>query len=116
MQNKRSIGTDREAMAAEYLEKKGYTILEKNYRCRVGEIDIVASKDNFCVFVEVKYRKSAAYGLPQEAVGVKKQRTIAFVANYYLMEKKFPSNQPVRFDVIAILGNEITHIENAFGM
>jgi len=116
MQNKRTLGTDKEKLAAEYLEKKGYTILEKNYRCRVGEIDIIASKDGFCIFVEVKYRKNAEYGMPQEAVGIKKQRTIAFVANYYLMEKRFSPDYPVRFDVIAILGNEITHIENAFGL
>lgn len=116
MQNNRKLGTDKETLAAEYLEQKGYVILEKNYRCRAGEIDIIASKDGFIVFSEVKYRKSPEFGMPQEAVGYKKQKTIAFVANYYLMDRKLSSQQAVRFDVIAILGNEITHIENAFGL
>lgn len=114
MQNNRSVGTIKEDVAAKYLAKNGMEILNKNYRCRYGEIDIVAKDGSYLVFTEVKYRANTKNGYPEEAVTAKKQKTIAFVANYYLMQKHLSSDTPVRFDVVAILGEEITHIKNAF--
>lgn len=114
MQNNRDVGTTKESMAAKYLEENGMSVLEKNFRCRYGEIDIIANDGRYLVFTEVKYRSSVSNGYPQEAVTKKKQRTIAFVANYYIMQKHLEMDTPIRFDVIAILGDEITHIKNAF--
>lgn len=114
MQNNRSLGTIKEDVAAKYLEENGMTILEKNFRCRYGEIDIIAKDGSYLVFTEVKYRTNASSGYPQEAVTKKKQKTIAFVANYYIMQKHLGMDIPIRFDVVAILGEEITHIKNAF--
>ena len=68
MQNRRQIGTEEEALAAEFLEGRGYRIVERNFRCRLGEIDLIARDGSVLVFIEVKYRKTGAYGDPAEAV------------------------------------------------
>ena len=60
--NKRTIGADKEQLAARYLDDNGYTVLERNFRNKTGEIDIIAKKDNYIVFVEVKYRSNNKYG------------------------------------------------------
>ena len=116
--NKRKTGKAHEELAAEYLNAKGYAIRESNYRCKIGEIDLIAAdltkEKPELVFVEVKYRSSDRFGLPLEAVDFRKQQKIIAVSKYYLMEKKLPDNTDMRFDVIGILGNEITHVENAF--
>lgn len=114
MDNKRSIGTAYEEKAAEYLRRKGYTIVNQNFRCRMGEIDLIARQDTILVFVEVKYRKTASFGYPEEAVSFSKQRTIRKVAEYFLVTEHLPMDTECRFDVVAILGEEIRHIENAF--
>lgn len=72
--NKRTIGADKEQLAAEYLIDNGYTVLERNFRSRTGEIDIIASKDNYLVFIEVKYRSNTRYGASVEAVNYKNSR------------------------------------------
>ena len=82
--NKRQIGADKEAFVCEWLEKHGYMVLERNFRCRSGEIDVVAREGGYLVFIEVKYRNRGANGLPEEAVDVRKQRIISRVALYYL--------------------------------
>ena len=112
--NKRTIGADKEQLAAEYLIDNGYTVLERNFRSRTGEIDIIASKDNYLVFIEVKYRSSNRYGAAIEAVNYKKQQTIRKVASYYLATKYNSCDIPCRFDVLGIDGGAITHIKNAF--
>lgn len=114
--NKRQIGAIYENMADEYLRKKGYRIVEKNFRTHYGEIDrIVRDKDNTLVFVEIKYRASEAFGDPLEAVDMRKQKRISRTALYYYTYHGYADNIPCRFDVIAIYGDEnITHIENAF--
>lgn len=94
--------------------KRGVRIQTINYRVRQGEIDIVGYEKGTLVFFEVKYRANAGNGLPQEAVSVAKQRQICRVALFYLNQYHIPEQQPVRYDVIAILGNEITWIRNAF--
>lgn len=113
-QNKRRIGAQAEQQIRKYLSEQGYTILEMNYRCRQGEVDIIARHGKYYVFIEVKYRSSAQYGAPEEAVGTSKQRRISRAALYYLYSHQLPESTPVRFDVAAIAGHEIRYIPNAF--
>ena len=114
MENKRQIGSDYEQKAMQYLQDCGYRILEKNYRNRSGEIDIIATKGGNLIFVEVKYRTTSMYGHPLEAVNWRKQKQIRKVAQFYLMCHGQSEWTPCRFDVIAFEGEKITHIENAF--
>ena len=107
-------GKDGEEKACNYLKSKKYKILEKNNRCLYGEIDIIAKYNNTLVIIEVKYRKSAKFGKGYEAVNYTKQQKIIKTLQYYINEKNV--KMPVRFDVISIDDNEITHIENAFGV
>jgi putative endonuclease len=112
-----STGKEGEKIAADFLKKNGYRIVETNYRCPIGEIDIIARDKSELVFVEVKARKSSALGYPEQAVGVKKQRKMSKLALWYLQEKK-TTDARARFDVVAILllpsGNDIRLIRNAF--
>lgn len=113
---KNVFGARGEIIASNYLINKGYAILERNYKNKIGEIDIIAKQGNTIVFVEVKTRMTRAFGDPLEAVNVRKQQKIRDVATAYLMKTK-KLNSPCRFDVISILGDtneEIDHIENAF--
>ncbi len=107
-------GKDGEEKACNYLKSKKYKILERNYRCIYGEIDIIAKDNDTLVIIEVKYRKTAKYGKGYEAVTYTKQQKIIRTAEYYINDKHI--KMPVRFDVISIDDNEITHIENAFGV
>jgi putative endonuclease len=93
-------GAAGEVLAAQYLRKKGYTILAANYRCRFGEIDIIAADKKYIAFVEVKLRGKAAIYTPEEAVTAAKQQKIIKTAQLYL-QTHFSDLQP-RFDVIAI--------------
>ena len=112
--NKRQCGSEKEELAAAYLSGAGYLILEKNFRNRFGEIDIVAMEGRYLVFVEVKYRRDNRMGYPEEAVDRKKQRIICRVAEYYLIKNRKASDTPCRFDVVSIDGNEIRLYRNAF--
>ena len=112
--NKRAVGTDYEKRVGVYLEEQGYQILEYNFWCRRGEIDIVAKDGKYLVFVEVKYRRTEGTGNPLEAVDRRKQRTISNVAMYYLASHSLGGETPCRFDVAAVLGEEIRLIKNAF--
>ena len=113
--NNRSVGTRYETMAAVYLEQKGYTIVERNYRRRGGELDIVAAKDGMLIICEVKYRRTGEHGSPLEAVDARKQRQISRMTAHYLVSHGYRREVPVRFDVIGISGDDgIEHIENAF--
>ncbi len=108
-----------EEAAARFLEKRGFTLLARNYRTPVGELDIIARDRQHLLFVEVKTRRSAAFGAPAEAVGAHKQRQIVRAAQWYLATARYPDLQP-RFDVIAVLVGSgepvISHIPNAFGL
>ncbi len=108
-----SKGRYGEELAVKYLKLHLYKILECNYRCKMGEIDIIAKKGSYIIFVEVKYRKNDSLGKPYEAVNYHKQRHIKNTAAFYLMEKGL-NDTDCRFDVISILGKEITHFKNAF--
>lgn len=112
--NKRSLGDDYEHIALVYLKSEGYEILEQNFRCKIGEIDIIAKKDGYIRFIEVKYRSDKRAGMPEEAVNYKKQRLICKTASYYMMKQKISMDTPCCFDVIAILDNQIKLYENAF--
>jgi putative endonuclease len=112
--NKREQGSHYETMAAEYLKNKGYEIITQNFFSKNGEIDIIAKDTDTLVFCEVKYRSNTRYGLPEEAVDYRKQDKIRKTAAYYLYRNNFPVETRVRFDVIAVLGEKITHIEDAF--
>mgnify|MGYP000305492652 CR=1 FL=1 len=102
-------------MAAEYLQKKGMIILDRNFRRgRNGEIDIVGRDGKYLVFVEVKYRSGTAKGNAAEAVTISKQRKICSVADYYRCLHNYNDNTWVRYDVVAIQGEKIQWIPNAF--
>ncbi len=113
-ENKREIGAVYEKQAVEFLQKKGYEILETNFRCRQGEIDIIAKEKEYLVFVEVKYRKDTRAGSGLEAVDYHKQHKIIQTARYYLYSHQLAEEIPCRFDVIGICPNKITLIRNAF--
>lgn len=112
--NKRAVGMAYEKLAGDYLTRQGYEILEYNFRCRMGEIDLVAKDGEYLVFVEVKYRSSGRAGSPLEAVDNRKQRVISKVASYYCLTHGHGEGRPCRFDVVAINGEEYTLIKNAF--
>jgi TIGR00252 family protein len=112
--NKRELGSCYEKWATSYLIHKGYQIIENNFRCRFGEIDIIAKDKATLVFVEVKYRKNDNYGTALEAVSLKKQKNIRRVSEYYIMSKKLSIELDIRYDIVAILGDEVTLLENAF--
>jgi len=97
-----ALGRRGEDAAAKVLKKNGYRILEKNYRCRYGEIDIVAEQGGVVVFIEVKTRTSDRYGTPGEGVNFRKQRHITQVSSMYLAEKNL-TDALVRFDVVSIV-------------
>ena len=113
---KNIFGKKGEIIATNYLKKEGYKILENNYKNKIGEIDIIAKDKNFIVFVEVKTRTSSMLGDPLEAIDEQKQFKIRQVATMYLMKTK-QLESLIRFDAIAILGDEdcdIRHIIDAF--
>lgn len=112
-QNNRVIGNRGEDIAVHFLLKQGYQILERNYRCRFGEIDIIGRDNNYLVFIEVKYRKDINKGYPVEAVGYYKQRRIINTAKYYVKIKHL-NNIDIRFDIVEIVNNKIRVINNAF--
>lgn len=115
--NKRKMGAEQETIACAYLEQQGARIVERNFRTRYGEVDLIALHDGYLVFAEVKYRSSADCGFPEEAVTGAKQRTICRVAEWYLYTHGQIFGQAprgVRYDVVAILGGQIRWIKNAF--
>lgn len=112
--NKRKIGDAYEHLAADYLQKEGVRIVEKNYRNRQGEIDLIGYDGEYLVFFEVKYRKNETKGAPIEAVTYAKQKNICRVADYYRMIHQIGEFAAIRYDVIGIFGDEITWYKNAF--
>lgn len=113
--NNRETGTEYEDKAAAYLCSNGYTILKRNFYTRAGEIDIIAENEGYLCFVEVKFRSDDTDGLPLEAVDLRKIRRISKAAVRYLhMCGLDVDYTPCRFDVVSILGTEITLIKNAF--
>ena len=113
-ENNRAIGSKFEKEAGAYLKKHGYEILEYNYRCRAGEIDIIARDRAYLVFIEVKYRRDEHEGDPAEAVDARKQARILRTARYYMTRYHISEDTPCRFDVVAVLGSNVRLIRDAF--
>jgi putative endonuclease len=118
--SKEELSKEGEQLAADFLEEKGFEIIERNYRYGHGEIDIIAldPKDNFTVFVEVKTRQNLYFGEPEYAITKKKQQQVKKVAELYLYDKEIEQID-CRFDVVTILLEDedkpvINYYENAF--
>lgn len=111
-----NTGREGESLAASYLERQDYLILERNYRHHHAEIDLIARKGKMLIFAEVKTRKNLSYGLPEEFVSYTKAKLIMRVAEHYIFAKNWQYD--VRFDIIAVTINgnnvEVKHIEDAF--
>ena len=114
--NRRQTGTAYERRTGEYLKEQGYELIGYNFRCRQGEIDIIARDGRYLVFVEVKYRRDGQTGDPLEAVDRAKQRRISRTAQYYCLTHGYGETTPCRFDVAAVLGTdgEVRLVRNAF--
>lgn len=115
--NRKEFGALAEGSASKLLISKGFKILERNFRCKLGELDIIAEKDGALFFVEVKAKKGIGFGSPLEAVTFKKQRQIVKVAKYYIMQGK--KERACHFSVIGITYNpdgeeKIQFIPDAF--
>ena len=116
----RLLGQWGEEQVAEKLRRDGWTIVARNFRCRMGELDLVAKNSTFLAFVEVKLRKDDRFGLACEAVTASKQRKLRVAAQYYLM--RHPTGLQPRFDVAEVYAPQgvrtetpdIYYIENAF--
>jgi putative endonuclease len=116
-----ALGRAGEDLAAGWYEAHGYEVLARNWRCREGELDIVARRDRLVVFCEVKARTSEAFGLPAEAVGPLKQARLRRLAALWYADQapasgrgRQQSGGPARFDVACVLGGAIEVIEGAF--
>lgn len=111
------LGNWGERKASAFLEEKGFEIIEKNYRHRHAEIDLIIRKDKMLIFVEVKTRTGSAFGMPEEFVNVTKARLIMMAAEYYIYDKDWRFD--IRFDIVSILilpngKTDIRHVEDAF--
>lgn len=95
-----AIGQAKEALAARFLEAQGLGLVQRNYRCRLGELDLIMREGRLLVFVEVRFRRSASHGAPGETVTPSKQRRLTQAAAHYL--QRFPAPPPCRFDLVAI--------------
>ncbi len=126
METRKDKGKKGEELAAKFLCKNGYTILERNFRLKLGEIDLVCKKSNTIVFVEVKTRKNLKFGFPEESVDLRKRAKLNQVASVYIsrLSELQPAltevNLDYRFDIVSIIMdfegkvNSIKLIENAF--
>jgi putative endonuclease len=114
---KQVLGKEGERIAEQYLKRKGYKLVERNYRCSAGEVDLIVLDRRVIVFVEVKTRTDHGFGTPLEAVQPRKQRKMMQAAQFFLTQKKL-HQRDARFDVVGISwpGREpvIEHVENAF--
>ena len=113
---KRKMGRNRgEDLAAKYLKRHGHSIVEKNYYEKCGEIDIISFEKDVLVFTEVKQRKNADFGRPEDFVTASKRDKLRKTAQLYIMKNRYKGN--ARFDIVEVLGEdkpEIRHIKNAF--
>ena len=115
---RRLSGQQGERIAADYLQRQGYRIQQQNYRCRSGEIDLIAWDGATLVFVEVKSKRQSLFGPPQAMVDIRKQRTLTRVAMIYVQQNRL-QRVALRFDVVAVTfsadgGAAVTHVPAAF--
>lgn len=119
MDKRRQLGQWAEQAASRLLEVKGYQIIDRNWRCRYGEIDLIAIKNQFLIFVEVRSRSSTRFGTAAEAIDWRKQQKVRAIAQFYLHSKRL-SRYQVRFDAIAVQwikapdDFELSHFEGVF--
>ena len=114
MSERQQRGQAAENQACEYLQKKGLALQERNFRCRQGEIDLVMIDGKTTVFVEVRFRSNTRFGGAAESVDSRKQKKIITTATHYLQKYPLRAQQPARFDVISINGDELEWIQDAF--
>jgi len=116
--NKRDLGNAVENKTVDYLEQRNVTILQRNYLCKMGEIDIIAQDQQDLIFIEVRYRKNDYYGGALASVNLKKQKRLIRAASHYMQKTRITNRTACRFDVIAISGNldqlEFNWIKAAF--
>lgn len=114
----RGIGEQGERLAQEYLAQRQLVLVERNYRCAFGEIDLIMRDRDCLVFVEVKQRKNALYGSPLEMISAKKQQKLRRTAEHYISHHKISSHQAMRFDAVGITTGGATEsvqwVQNAF--
>ena len=117
MDARRTLGATGESLAADLYRKLGFTIVDRNWRCSSGELDLVVASGNLLVFCEVKTRRSDFFGIPAEAVGYQKQARLRRLAAVWIAENH-PGTVDVRFDVVSVLVGDrepqITHLPDAF--
>ena len=115
--DRRGYGDEGEEATARLLESQGYQIRSRNFRCRYGEIDLVAEKDDTICFVEVRMRSSAIWGDPSNSVSWAKQRRVVKAALHYLLAYGVHGKM-IRFDVVSVIGRGrdavLEHLPNAF--
>jgi len=113
-------GNQAEELAKDYLRTQGLRLVERQYRSKVGEIDLIMQDQQTLVFVEVRYRQTDEFGSPEETITRAKQRRLIRTALFYQQTHDFTENLSSRFDVVAILGSKpnlkITWIPDAFGV
>ena len=112
-QKSQALGRDGEQQAADWYVANGYHVLDRNWRCREGELDLVLRKNRTIVFCEVKTRTTAAFGTPAEAITHQKRQKLRHLAAKWLDESPVRPRQ-IRFDVAAILAGELEILEGAF--
>lgn len=110
-------GDEAEERAARYFEERGFSVLERKFKARLGEVDLVVQKGLALVFVEVRYRRTAAFGAPEETVSRGKRRKVVLAALEYCRDRRLLDRRVIRFDVVAVIGGrppQILHLEDAF--
>jgi len=103
-----------EDIAKDFLTEKGFVLVEQNFHCKLGEIDLIMMDGDTLVFIEVRFRKPSRFGESIETIHITKQKKLINTANFYLTKHKRHNQQPCRFDVVAITGNDIHWVKNAF--
>jgi putative endonuclease len=112
---KRIKGDDKERLAEEYLVAKHFTLIERNFICKRGEIDLIMKDQDYLVFIEVRYRETQEFGGALASITAGKQKKLRRAAEYYLLQHFGNTPPPCRFDVVGIEGqDEIMWIKNAF--
>lgn len=112
--NTKKVGDTGECIAIKFLTNAGMKVIERNFHSRNGEIDIIGYHDNYLVFIEVKYRRNDNKGNSAEAVDFRKQKKICKLADYYRYIHKIEVETPIRYDVVAIDGEKVKWIKDAF--
>lgn len=112
----KETGDNAELRAWQFLKKKGYKLVQRNYQCRLGEIDLICRDKTTLVFIEVRARKNAQYGSAAESVTLSKQQKIIATAQHFLQQEKYDACglPAIRFDVIGFTADQVEWITNAF--